>query len=332
MSILNTILLIVAFALIGYVAFVIFFLQKKPRKITDFSGKHVVITGGSSGLGLSLASQLAELGSNVSLIARSKEKLEKARSEVNERGKLRGRSGKFVDVFSADVSEYKSISSAIDSSIKSFGTPDVLIINAGSSRPGYFLEIPVEDMEKEVKLNYLGGVNTVKAALPSMAKKEGGHINFVSSAAALYPFVGYANYAATKCAVKGLAEALRNELILYNIDVSIYYPSGIDTEGFAEEQKTKPEETKKIEGAASHMTPEQAAKILVKGFQSGNFATTAEFFPSELLRVVSHGISVRNNFLLDVFLAPILVLAAPLINNDTDGVVTASRNKSKKNQ
>ncbi|PRP79742.1 putative 3-ketodihydrosphingosine reductase [Planoprotostelium fungivorum] len=321
-----TAIVIVAAIAIVYSLLVRFVFSTSPKRITNFAGKHVFITGGSTGLGLSLAGQLASQGAKISIAARSAQRLKAAEREVE--GRVKGQGS--IHSYEADVTQYESIQKSIAKASEENGAPDILILNAGSSRTGYFLEIPVEDLQKEVQLNYMGCVHSIKAALPKMIENGGGHIVFVSSAAALLPFIGYANYSATKCALKGLADALRNELILYNIDVSIFYPSNINTEGFAEENKTKPAETKEIEGPASLLSPDQCATFLIKAMQSGHFTATNEFFPVELMRVVAQGVSSRHNVLMDIILAPIVVLVSPFILWGIDGVVRKKRDSLKK--
>ena len=111
-----------------------------------------------------------------------------------------------------------------------------------------------------INLNYLGSVFTVKAVLPKMIeRKQGGHIVFVSSAAALTSFVGYSQYCPSKWAVRALGDSLRNELRLYDIKVTQFYPSNMDTEGFEIEERTKPAPTKEIEGTAKLFKPDEVS-------------------------------------------------------------------------
>jgi short-subunit dehydrogenase len=128
------------------------------------------------------------------------------------------------------------------------------------------LDTPVEVYEREVQLNYLGSLYTVKSALPSLIKSKG-HLVIVSSAIVFNSFIGYSNYSATKMALKGLADSLRNELQLYDIGVTLFAPANIDTEGFVEENKTKPKETKEIEGASPAQNPNITADYLIKGLK-----------------------------------------------------------------
>ena len=106
-----------------------------------------------------------------------------------------------------------------------------------------------------------------------------------SSAVAFSGFVGYAQYAPSKFALRGLADCLRNELKAHNIAVTIYFPSSMDTPGFAEENKTKPAECKEIEGSASLITADQAADNLLSGLARGHYAITDELL-TEIGRIV----------------------------------------------
>lgn len=88
---------------------------------------------------------------------------------------------------------------------------------------------------------------------------------FVSSTLGLMTFAGYATYAPAKYAIRGLAETLRSELLLFGIDVHCFYPGGILSPGFEAENLTKPELTKKIEGSDQPLAPEKVAQHLLNG-------------------------------------------------------------------
>jgi len=300
--------------------------------LTDWRGKHVLITGGSGGLGKSLAIKCASYGANITIIARNQTKLKEAHSLVEKAAKNPNQK---VLSFSADVCDWNSIQSTVSKAESVLGVVDVLFANAGSSHPGYFFEQKVEDLAQEMKLNYLGVVHAIKAVLPGMVNRDkGGHICIISSAAAFVPIIGYANYSATKTALKGLAEALRHELLLYGIDVSIYFPTGIDTEGFAEEQKTKPKETKEIEGATTPLvSPELSAEILLRNLKKGAFYVVSELIPGDLTRSLCHPIHApRSNFLWDLIITPICVFIDPANRVGMDQVVYKSRSSAKKRQ
>lgn len=111
---------------------------------------------------------------------------------------------------------------------------------------------------------------TPQATLPAMRDRgEGGCLVLVSSAVVFAGMVGYAQYAPSKYAVRGLADCLRNELLGDKIRVVGFYPSNMDTPGFAEEQKTKPIETQEIEGSVTLFKAEEAAGHLMSGGWAG---------------------------------------------------------------
>jgi len=288
------------------------FFAKTTKRLKDCSGKHVLITGGSTGLGKSLAIKFAKLGANVTIIARDEKKLEETKKDVDA---VKTNPSQKIVAISADVTKFTDIQQAIQRAVNENGVTDYVIANAGTSVPGYFLETSVENLEKEVNLNYLGTVYTIKSALPFMVdRNQGGHFVIVSSAAAFGNFIGYTNYGSTKRALSALAEGLRNELKLYGIAVSAFYPTGIDTEGFKNENKTKPEETTTLEGPSSVLSPDVVAQSLIDGMRSGKFSITNEFI-TELMRVGTNGtFSPRNNILMDVILGIIhLIVVNPLI-------------------
>jgi len=288
----------------------------------------VLITGGSEGLGKSMAIKFAKLGSNVTIISRNEEKLRIAKKEIEA---ARVDASQKVITLSADVTIFRDIENAVKISIKENGVVDLLITNAGQSLPGYFIDIPVETMEKEVRLNYLGTLYTIKAALPSMVQRnQGGHLLLISTAAAFTNFIGYTNYGATKSAVKSLAEGLRNEMNLYDIGVSIFFPTGISTPGMTEEDKTKPPETRAIEGSSSLNSPDYCAQCVVDGLKNGRYAITSEIFPTIALRMLSLGVTFRDSILLDVILTPLCILICPIFVYIMDSTVQSSSRKSSK--
>lgn len=126
--------------------------------------------------------------------------------------------------------------------------------------------------------------------------------------------------------MSGLADSLRNELLLYNIGVTLYCPANMDTDGFKEEEKIKPQETKTIEGPASVLTADQAAELLIQGMQSGRYQVVSEFFPSDIIRILANPIfTPRHNLLLDFIVAPILMFVSPFFVFWADKVVKDSR-------
>lgn len=183
---------------------------------------------------------------------------------------------------------------------------DHVVCAAGFSTPGYFLEQDVSVFRKMMDVDYFGTLYAIKAALPAMvaADRGDGQIVLVSSGLGLISWIGYAQYSGAKYALRGLAESLRNELKLYGIRVSIYYPGNIDSPGYVEENKTKPPETRTIEGVSEVNPPDAVAQSLIDGISDGQFSITNEFMPF-LLRALANGVAPRNNSVLEAVILPI---------------------------
>lgn len=229
---------------------------------------HVIITGGSSGIGKATAKLLASLGYNLSLIARNPQQLQTAKAEI-EASKVN--ITQTVQVFCADVSDSHAIQQAITEAIATSGSPDILITSAGIAHPGYFQEIPLEIFERTMAVNYFGSLYSIKAVLPAMEQQKKGHIVLISSGAGLIGIFGYTAYTPSKFALRGLGESLRGELKPLGIKVSVVYPPDTDTPQLAQENLTKPNETKLITGTAQTWTPEAVAAEIVRGLKKGAF-------------------------------------------------------------
>ncbi len=229
-------------------------------KSSKFAGKLILITGGSSGIGLALAHQLAIEGARVWVLARHQDKMENAIQS------LASVNGNKPGMLAADVTDWGTVQSAVKRLEEQAGVPDILINCAGSSHPGYLQETALDTYHEMMDLNYYGTVHMVQAVLPSMLKRGSGYIvNFSSMAGFLAPF-GYSAYVPSKYAVRGFSDSLRLELKPLGIDVSVVFPPDTDTPGMAHENKTKPYET--LEAFSSTLArPDVVAKAVIKGMQ-----------------------------------------------------------------
>jgi 3-dehydrosphinganine reductase len=231
--------------------------------------KLVVLTGASSGIGLAAARLLRSWGAHLILIARNEERLAAARAEV-ERFGPRGADAPELHTLSLDIRDRKAVEAAV-ASLPSQRPVEVLINNAGYATPGYFEELGLETFDEMMSTNFMGALYLTKAILPGMLARSSGHVGFVSSLVGLMGVFGYTAYAPSKFALRGLAESLRLELKPRGIRVSICYPADTDTPGYANENRTKPDETRAIEGKVKIMPPEEAARKLLEGMAAGKF-------------------------------------------------------------
>jgi 3-dehydrosphinganine reductase len=236
--------------------------------------KHAMITGGSSGIGKAVAQLLASRGANISIIARDRDKLEKARQEIVN---LALNSSQKILTFVADVAQPLKITVAIEKAISEQGTPDILITSAGIAIPGYFQDLTLETFEQTMRVNYFGSLYAVKAVLPAMAAAQKGNIVLISSGAGLIGLYGYTAYSSSKFALRGFAESLRGELKPKGIKVSIVYPPDTDTPQLIAENQTKPPETKAITATAKTWSAEGVAQEIVKGINQQKFAISPGF-------------------------------------------------------
>ena len=239
----------------------------------QFRDQHVFITGGSSGIGLALARQVAEAGARVSIVARDPAKLAAAREAINQ-----AQAGDTeVVAVSTDVSVENEILAALQTAETVHGPVDILITSAGVARPGYFEEVPVTVFEHTMAVNYFGTLYPLKAVVPAMRERGSGAVVLISSGAGLYGFFGYTPYAPSKFALRGLAEALRAELKPTGVGVTIVYPPDTDTPQLVEENLTKPVETKALTAGGGLWTADDVARLTLKAVQRGRFAVTPGF-------------------------------------------------------
>lgn len=205
---------------------------------------------GSTGLGLSLAQKLYKKGASVTIVARNKDRLSKVTEDI-----LKTNDGK-IQYFSFDTSNpnTEDVKNLISEAETAFGPIDYLFCNAGYSLPEMFLEADLDNYQKQIDLNYMGYVKISHPIAQSMAKRRTGTIVYVASVLGLMGVPGYGGYNPSKHAIKALADTVQQELQAHNVTVHLYAPGTIDTPGYQEENKMKPQITKNIEGNASFVS------------------------------------------------------------------------------
>ncbi len=233
----------------------------------DIGSAHVVVTGGSSGIGLATARLLAARGAKLSLIARGAERLEEAAREVSAAAK-----GVPVAARAADVADRAALTRAIAELEAEQARPcDILIASAGLARPGHFLELSDDVFRQMIEVDYFGTLHAVCAVAPGMVERGHGSVVAVSSAAGLLGIFGYSAYGPAKFAVRGLMESVRAELAPRGVHVGVVFPPDVDTPQLAEENRWKPRETRVIGGTIKPLTAEKVAAAIVKGIERRRF-------------------------------------------------------------
>ena len=226
-----------------------------------YAGKSVLITGGSSGIGLALSRALVKRGSNVTLLARRQTLLEEARKELD---LLAGPVHEPVKILKADVTRENELNEIVSEFMGTHGTPDIIINCAGVSHPGTFTSLKREIFHWLMEVNYFGTVNMLKAIVPCMQKRRSGIIVNISSIAGFIGLYGYTAYSASKFAVSGFSDALRSELKPYGIQVSIVFPPDTKTPQLDYEEKYKPFITQQLAGSAKLMSADDVAREILK--------------------------------------------------------------------
>ncbi|GGF05840.1 SDR family oxidoreductase [Stappia taiwanensis] len=242
-----------------------------------------LITGGSSGIGLALAGRLAGLGFDLALVSRRADRLEAARQQLAAMAPEAR-----IGIYPADVADAQAGAAAVQAAIAEMGPPDWAVLNAGIARPGHFLDQPVDDHHDQMATNYFGALNIARVVAPEMAEAGGGRMVFVSSGAAFFGIYGYAAYAPSKFALRGLAEVLRVELAGKGISVTLAYPPDTDTPQLVAENETKPAITQAITAGGGLWSAERVAERIVRGASRGRFLVA----PGAQMTMLAYGHSM----------------------------------------
>lgn len=190
--------------------------------MTDgITGKVVVITGASSGLGEATARRLAKEGAKLVLGARRLDRLEALAAELDLGDGA---------VLQTDVTDAAQVQALVDRAVELHGRLDVIVNNAGLMPVSPLERGKIADWDRMIDVNLKGVLYGIAAVLPQMKAQKSGHIINVSSVAGHKVRAGNAVYAATKTAVRVISEGLRQEVKPYNIRTTIISPGAVATE------------------------------------------------------------------------------------------------------
>ncbi len=193
--------------------------------------KVYLITGTSSGFGRALAEAALAQGNQVVLTARRPESV----AELEQVG------GENALTVKLDVTSAEDRQAAVDVSVERFGRLDVLVNNAGRGSLGAAEAFSSEQLRAQMEVNFFGAVEMTRAALPVMREQKSGHIVNISSVGGLAAVGGFSLYCASKFALEGFSESLRDEVAPLGIFVTIVEPGAFRTE-FAGDANMQPEE------------------------------------------------------------------------------------------
>lgn len=250
----------------------------------QFSGKTVVITGASAGVGAACAKAFAEQGANLVLAARGQPALNEIAAELGARTR--------VLTVMADMANLDDCAMLLEKANAEFGAIHVLVNNAGLHIRGEVEANKPEDFAAMVDVNLRAPIALSAAALPYMRKSGGGAIVMVGSLAGLAPLQGAATYSATKAGLRAFAYAMSDELRGSGINVAVVSPGPIDT-GFIMDEMDKVEDivfsqpmstAEQVASSVLRLAEGEDTEIAMPAF-SGKLTTLGYLFP-KLRRVL----------------------------------------------
>lgn len=189
----------------------------------SLQGKFAVVTGGTRGIGRSIAELFAQRGADVMIAARSLTQAQETAQEISEK------TGRQVIPFELDVASLDSAKAMIEKAISTFGRVDILVNNAGITRDTLIMRMEEADWDLVIDTNLKGTWNCSKAVVRQMLKQRSGRIINISSIAGLMGNAGQTNYSASKAGVVGFSKALARELASRQITVNVVAPGFVPT-------------------------------------------------------------------------------------------------------
>ena len=252
-------------------------------------GKVVVITGGSSGIGLSTAAKVAAAGATTIIVARGEEELFKARDTMRASG------GK-VFAYTADLSDMADCDRLVKAVLEEHGKVDILVNNAGRSiRRSIELSYDrFHDFERTMQLNYFGSLRLIMGFLPGMTERRRGHIINISSIGVLANSPRFSAYVASKAALDAFSRCAQGELSSKGISFTTINMPLVKTPMIA---------PTKMYDSVPTLTPEEAADLVVKGIieRPSRIATRLGIFASLINGLAPKAYEVVMNTAFELF-------------------------------
>ncbi len=234
-----------------------------------FDGKVVAITGAGSGIGRALAVELGRRGALLALCDVDARGVADTVAAVVDAGDAQ------VHCLVVDVASREAVADWAQAVVERFGRVNVLVNNAGVSLTGEVSDLDLEDMEWIVGVNFWGVVHGTRAFLPHLIASGDGHVVTMSSLFGLVSIPGQSLYNATKYAVRGFSESLREELLVagHPVGVTVVHPGGVKTaiarRGRVSRNEDKDAYVSLFDDRLARMTPERAAEIILRGVLRG---------------------------------------------------------------
>ena len=187
----------------------------------ELQGQVALVTGGSRGIGLAIAEELANAGAKVAVVARD---------EARAQAAAEGLPGEGHRGYGCDVADSEAVNALVKRVEEEMGSLDVLVNNAGVTRDNVLMRIKDDDWDAVLDTNLRGAFNTIRAASRGMMKRRAGRVINISSVVGVTGNKGQANYAASKAGLIGLTKAVAKELASRGVLVNAVAPGYIETD------------------------------------------------------------------------------------------------------
>jgi NAD(P)-dependent dehydrogenase (short-subunit alcohol dehydrogenase family) len=243
--------------------------------------RHVIITGGSSGIGAAIADAYARKGANISLIARTEAALV---TKIRELETGFGQGGQRFQFQIADVRDAHATSHAVERCVAELGPCDVVVACAGIVDPAPFDKLSAERFDAQIATNLIGAANTIRPVFGAMMERKSGKVLIVGSGAGLIGIFGYSAYCASKAGLTGFAEALRQEGLPHGVQVSICHPPDTETPQLSAERDLRPVEAQAIIGTAPAWSAAAVANAAINGLERNR----AAIYPGLPMKFLGH--------------------------------------------
>lgn len=243
--------------------------------------RHVIITGGSSGIGAAIADAYARRGASISLVARTASALDTKKRALEARF---GQDGQRFHFEAADVRNAQETVRAVENCISELGPCDILVACAGIVEPATFDMQDAKSFDAQIATNLIGTANAIRAVFARMKERRAGQILIMGSGAGLIGLFGYSAYCASKAGLVGLAESLRQEGRPYCVRVSICLPPDTQTPQLAAERKLRSAEAQAIIGSAQPWSAQAVAEAAICGLERNR----PVIYPRLAMRVLAH--------------------------------------------
>lgn len=240
-------------------------------KRQDFCGKTAVITGGSSGIGKATLLEFAQLGMNIVVGSLATELLADVEAELKQKGVK-------IMIITTDVSNRNAVHRLMQTAVEQFGRIDILVCCAGVYHRGPVEKLAMADLERVMAVNFYGVIHCVYELLPQMIKQRDGHMVFLSSVDGKKGLPRDSAYVATKFAVAGFVEVLRQEVKKYGIKVSTIFPARIDTPML---------DNIAVSLVSPKIPPRKVALAIVRAIQHNKAETLVPWFGAKLLIMIN---------------------------------------------